>query len=95
MSDMSAKLVTHDKQILSDGKIVEIKIWKIPATSDKPHGYKYSLIYISRGRRVIGYDNSEGKGDHVHHGEDEAPYEFKDIRKLIKDFYDSISEAEK
>ena len=25
---------------------------------DKPHGYKYSLVYIVKGERVIGYDNA-------------------------------------
>jgi len=43
-----------------------MKIWQVPVSEDKPHGYKYSLVYIVGGERLIGYDNAEGKGDHRH-----------------------------
>ncbi|WP_461833403.1 toxin-antitoxin system TumE family protein [Desulfothermus sp.] len=47
--------------------MVEIKIWKVKKTQDKPQGLKYSLVYIEKGKRIIGYDNAEGKGDHRHY----------------------------
>ncbi len=70
---------------------VEIKIWQLPeSTEDKPHGYKYSLVYLVDNERVIGYDNAEGKGDHRHYGKIEKPYEFKGIEKLLEDFYKNV-----
>jgi len=56
---MKAALIRHDKVTDELGNTVEIKLWKIPPTPDKPQGYKYSLAYIVAGERVIGYDNSE------------------------------------
>ena len=35
----------------------------------KPFGIKYSVVYIKDGKRVLGYDNAEGKGDHKHYSE--------------------------
>jgi len=63
---MQATIIRHDKVTNEQGNTVEIKLWKVPASLDKPKGYKYSLVYIVEGQRVIGYDNSERKGDHRH-----------------------------
>lgn len=87
---MKARLVRHTKVIEDNGNIVEVKMWQVTPTADKPHGYKYSLAYIVKGRRVIGYDNSEAKGDHRHYREQEEPYRFKNIRTLAKDFFRDI-----
>lgn len=62
---VKAKLVRYDKGYDEDGNIIEIKMWEVGVTPDKPHGYKYSLVYIVRGKRVIGYDNAERKGDTI------------------------------
>ena len=73
---MKTELVFHQKVTGAKGDTVEIKIWKLPeSTSDKPHGYRYSLAYIINGRRVIGYDNGERKGDHRHYQNREEPYQ--------------------
>ena len=84
---MRAKLIYHDKVVEAKDSIIEITIWSVPTSADKPHGYKYSLVYIKNGRRIVGYDNAEGKGDHRHYGDKEEPYEFKSINKLFEDFY--------
>ncbi|MEA5112675.1 MAG: hypothetical protein VB050_01465 [Geobacteraceae bacterium] len=34
------------------GNTVEIKMWQIPISPDKPHGFKYSLVYIIRSERA-------------------------------------------
>ena len=83
---MKAVLIRHDKVTDEQGNTVEIKLWKIPPTPDKPKGYKYSLAYIVDGKRVIGYDNSEQKGDHRHHESLEVPYAFSSLRQLAEDF---------
>ena len=66
-------------------------MWRVNPSFDKPHGYKYSLVYIVRGKRVIGYDNSEGKGDHRHYKDSEGLYQFKDLKTLVRDFYKDIT----
>ena len=82
-----ANLVIKDRFVFHDGSIVEIKIWEVPASKDKPHGYKY---YVVNGKRIIGYDNAEGQGDHRHDGDKVETYDFKDIDKLFDDFYNDI-----
>ena len=56
---------------------------------------KYSLVYIVKGKRVIGYDNAEGKGDHRHYGDKEEVYTFKSVDKLFEDFYNDIKRVKK
>ena len=58
----------------------------MPITKDKPHGFKYSLVYIVDNKRVLGYDNSEGKGDHRHIKDKEFNYKFENVDKLFNDF---------
>ena len=60
---MKAKPVRHEKVTDESGNTVEIRIWQVPRTEDKPQGYKYSLVYIADGERAVGYDNAEGKGE--------------------------------
>lgn len=87
----NARLVRHDKVVDELGNIVEIKMWRLLKPSpDKPHGFKYSLVYIAGNRRVIGYDNAEGKGDHRHYGERELPYTFTTLQRLAQDFTGDI-----
>lgn len=90
---MSVELIFYRKNIEPDDEIIEMKIWKIPHTKDKTHGLKYSLVYIKEDKRLIGYDNAEGKGDHKHCRGREYPYKFKDIDALITDFYLDIERA--
>jgi len=92
---MKAVLILHDKYTRPNGNVVEMKIWKVPVTKNKPHGYKYSLVYIAKGERVIGYDNAEGKGDHKHFKGREELYKFKTIEKVIDDFLRDIKEFER
>lgn len=86
---MTSVKVLHTKEIKGD-EIVEIKIWQILKSDDKPHGVKYSIVYIKGGKRLVGYDNAEGKGDHRHYGDGEEPYKFTSIWDLIKDFKEDV-----
>lgn len=86
-----ATLVYHKKHYLDDGSIIEGKIWKLPeANEERPHGLKYSFVYIECGVRVVGYDNERGKGDHRHWGKDEHSYQFVDSDQLIDDFFADV-----
>jgi len=37
---MKAKLIRHEKVTDEIGNTIEIKLWKIPSTPEKPHGFK-------------------------------------------------------
>ena len=87
---MKAELIIYNKAIDEHGNTVEIKLWAVEKSSDNPHGYKYSLVYIADSKRVIGYDNAEQKGDHRHFEDGMEPYAFTGINQLIRDFYGDI-----
>jgi len=89
-TNMKAKLLMHTKDNFEDGSIIEIKIWSVAKNLDKPFGLKYSLVFIEKNQRIIGYDNSEQKIDHRHYKNFEEPYNFKDIETLITDFRNDI-----
>ena len=92
---MKGKLARHIKVREDTGNIIEVKLWQVSPSLDKPHGYKYSLVYVVKGKRVIGYDNAEGKGDHRHYGDKEEVYPFKSVDKLFEDFYNDIKRVKK
>jgi hypothetical protein len=54
------------------------------------HPYKYSLVYIVDGVRVIGYDNERGKGDHRHWRDVETRYLFVSMQRLLDDFVNDV-----
>jgi hypothetical protein len=88
---MKASLIRHVKGVDELGNIIEVKMWQIAApTGCKPSGYKYSLVYIVDGVRVIGYDNAEGRGDHRHCRDKESRYFFESLSRLVADFYEDI-----
>ena len=88
---MKAKLVKYEKITDELGNTVEIKMWKVPLScTNKPHKFKYSLVYIVDGKRVIGYDNAEEKGDHRHYVDKEESYTFISLERLAEDFYKDI-----
>ncbi|GGE17091.1 hypothetical protein GCM10011390_40250 [Aureimonas endophytica] len=84
---MKARLLLDYKIVRSDGAIVQMRVWRLPeATPERPHGLKYSLFYGRGGRRIVGYDNERGKGDHRHYGDREEAYRFRSLAELIADF---------
>jgi hypothetical protein len=87
---MKAKLIYHVKQYHKDQSLLEVKIWETPKSKNRPHGFKYSFAYISGNKRMAGYDNAEGKGDHRHFKGKESPYEFTGLEKLWNDFMKDI-----
>ncbi len=82
-----ATLILHRKRRYDDGAILELKLWQVPATvPGSGHLFKYSLFYGNGGRRLVGYDNETGKGDHRHYGDKEEAYAFTGFRKMLADF---------
>ncbi|CCF18612.1 conserved protein of unknown function [Pseudorhizobium banfieldiae] len=86
-----ARLILDRKLLLDDGRIIQIRIWRLPeADAERPHGLKYSLFFGRAGERIIGYDNEKGKGDHRHHRSREEPYRFSSLEQLIRDFENDV-----
>ena len=89
---MSARLITRFKDIATDGSIVEVVVWKVPApVPPTEHGYKYSAVYVVDGVRVVGFDNERGKGDHCHIDGLEVAYNFTGVVPLIEDFIAAVA----
>jgi hypothetical protein len=87
----TAQLLLSRRLDLASGLIVQIKIWRLPQTSDeRPHGLKYSLFFGRDGERIVGYDNEAGKGDHRHYRDQEEPYYFTTMENLIRDFWNDV-----
>ena len=84
---MKAVLLHAEKRVYADGAIREEVVWRVPSpVPPSEHPFKYRLVYAVGGRRIIGYDNERGKGDHVHRHGVESPYRFRGVIAAIEDF---------
>ena len=91
---MKAIRAFYDRAEYPDGAIVEMSIWIVPdSVPGSSHAFKYSLYYGYPGRRVVGYDNERGKGDHRHVGDREEPYRFSSVETLMADFLSDVKRA--
>jgi len=93
MGNMKGKatLIADRKRKLPDGSVIQRVIWQVPTpVTPCTHHFKYRLVYIRNGVRVVGFDNERGKGDHMHLDGQEQPYTFTNIRQLVADFYREI-----
>jgi hypothetical protein len=89
-----AELIFEDKQVLADGAIIEMRIWRVPlAVPPATHEFKYSLFYGRHGEVVVLFDNERGKGDHRHIGNVETAYRFESPERLIEDFTAAVRAA--
>lgn len=98
MQYMPATLILREKEIRSDGVVIEMVIWAVdPAVRGSAHGYKYRLYAGVRGKTLVRYDNEAGKGDHKHVGpaEDEAPYRFVSMGQTVCDFLVEVERISK
>jgi len=90
----TAELIFEDKQVLENGSIVEMRIWRVPSpVPPATHLFKYSLFYGRPGELAVLFDNERGKGDHKHIGEVEVAYRFESPEQLIEDFEAPVREA--
>ena len=84
---MKAELLFQEKEVLPNGGIVQMSIWRVSSpVIGSVHPYKYRLYYGKSGERIVGYDNERGKGDHCHLDGKECPYAFTSVDRLIDDF---------
>ena len=62
-------------------------VWRVPQpVPPSDHAFKYRRVGVRAGKRVVGYDNERGKGDHKHAGARETTYRFVDVDTLLADF---------
>lgn len=95
-----AEIIFQHKYIDEYGNITDIKIMKTPVTNENPEGITYSLVYIIKGKRIIGYDNFEGhkidgNSHHKHIRKRIENYKFIDEWKLIDDFNNDVEKLKK
>ena len=87
---MKATQLFHTKEAYGDG-FVEILIWQVPKpVPPSEHPYKYRLVYVVEGKRIVGYDNERSKGDHKHVNNREEPYRFVNPQQLMADFMANV-----
>jgi hypothetical protein len=88
---MSAELITRIKDVTTEGDIIEMVVWRLPEpVPPSKHCYKYRLVYVRNGQRLVGFDNERGKGDHCHIGGKEHRYRFSSPEQLIEDFIEEV-----
>ncbi len=88
----AATLITRFKDVTPDGGILELVVWKVPTpVPPTEHGYKYRAVYAVAGKRIVGFDNERGKGDHCHLDGAELPYCFFSVEQLVEDFIAAVA----
>lgn len=84
---MKATLVYWHKARLQDQYILEMEIHKVGKSAKYPEGIKYGLILIDlKTRKKVLMDNHHPKGPHIHLNDQEIPYQYVDVDRLISDF---------
>ncbi|MEH3118459.1 MAG: DUF6516 family protein [Methylorubrum populi] len=88
---MRATLIIRRRVVFGDRDFAELVVWRVPEpVPPTTHGFKYRLVYIVEGLRVIGFDNERGKGDRRHDAEGETPYRFRGVDPLLGDFVAAV-----
>jgi hypothetical protein len=91
----NADLLYREKRTYAGG-VVELVVWRVPEpVPPSEHPFKYRLVFVRDGKRLVGYDNERGKGDHRHLGKTELPYLFVDETRLLEDFWQDVMGATK
>ena len=94
-----AEEIFNFKHIEENGDIIEMRILKVPKSEQQPEGVAYSLVYIRKGARLVGYDNFEGHGERLRHHKHVKgriiPYAFVDEWTLVEDFVNDIEKIKR
>lgn len=90
---MSSILLLRNRVMYGRG-FIEMVIWKLEQpVPPSLHKFKYRLVYVEQGQRIVGYDNERGKGDHKHIRASEFLYEFTSPDQLIADFLADVGKV--
>lgn len=89
---MPAELLHRERLDFDDGAVVEMVLWRVPEPVEGcRHSYKYRLYYGRAGKRIVGYDNERGKGDHRRRRGRQEPYRFTTVERLVSDFLADVA----
>lgn len=90
---MVARLIIRRRVAFGDRDFAELVVWLVPEpVPPTDHGFKYRLAYIVQGKRVLGFDNERGKGDHKHLDGQECAYAFTGVDALVGDFLQAVAQ---
>jgi hypothetical protein len=83
-----ATSVLREKVVDERGNILELVIWRVPATRRSPSGVRYRLALVRRDgeKPTVLYDNHSPKGHHRHLEGVEHPHAFVSVDQLVGDF---------
>lgn len=88
---MKAALVIRERVVFPDGSLAEMVVWRVPApVPPAGHRFKYRLAYVVDGKRLLGYDNERGKGDHRHFRGREETFVFTSVDELLARFVNEV-----
>lgn len=92
IANVAAQLITRFKNVNPDGSILELVVWRVPEpVPPSEHSYKYRAVYVANGKRIVGFDNERGKGDHCHLDGKEVAYRFTTVEQLVEDFIAAVA----
>ena len=90
---MRATLILRERYVLDESRFAEIVIWQVPKRlSGSAHDFKYRLALVVDETCVLRFDNEAGKGDHKHLGEEQVPYDFTTLPRLVDDFWQAVND---
>ena len=80
--------ILREKVIDERGDILELVVWRVPATAKQPAGVRYRLAFVRQGeaKPAVLYDSHPPKGDHRHVEGVEERYDFVNVERLLSDF---------
>lgn len=88
-----ATLVLKTRETFAGG-VIEIVVWAFPEPPPpSAHRFKYRLVFVRDGARLVRCDNERGKGDHRHVGGRELSYAFAGVSALVADFRRDVEAA--
>ena len=91
---MPAELLHRERLDFDDGAVVEMVLWRVPEPMEGcRHSYNCRLYYGTAGKRIVGYDNERGKGDHKHIAGRELRYRFVSVEQFVADFLADIESS--
>ena len=91
--------IFNHKHVEDNGDVVDMHFRRVPITKENPEGVSYRVVYIRKGKRLVGYDNeSHGKSESNHHKHIKdrvMPYAFVDEWQLYSDFSEDIDKIKR
>jgi hypothetical protein len=88
---MKATQIVRSKTVTAEGDLIEFVVWRVPVpVPPSLHDFKYRAAYVVDGKRIVGFDNERGKGDHKHIMGRETAYRFTSVEQMIEDFINEV-----